>query len=117
MADNPNIRKLRASRIRKDISNPVGSPSEKVTAVPVHTPPKSVAETSSYDEIAAVAYTPAIVESRVIPMHSSSVPEKLETAVVSSLVSLARFARRKPAVSLAIAAAAGFASGLAARRI
>lgn len=116
MADNPNVRNRRELRTRKDIPNTVKSPSEKLTAIPLAAAPVWVPENLA-PEAAAVAYTPAIGETRVIPMRTFPASEALQRAVVSSLVSLAKFARRKPATSLGLAAAAGFATGFAVRRI
>jgi hypothetical protein len=63
-----------------------------------------------------VNYPPAAKEARLVTIRYPP-PRGLEGAIVSALVSLARFVRRKPGTSLALAAAAGLAAGIGVRRI
>lgn len=120
MADNTRVHKARARATGKDILKTGESPREKVTlAAPcsgTSEPAPSWTAASIAAEAAEVNYTPAVGETRVIPMHTPP-PGAVENAIVSALVSIAQFARRKPGTSLALAAAAGLAAGLGVRRI
>ncbi|MGH9584711.1 MAG: hypothetical protein ACRD4O_17460, partial [Bryobacteraceae bacterium] len=113
-----------------DIPKTVRSPREKVTAVPLARDAVAQAENADVlesapewsvenlaSQAAAVNYTPAAREARVIPMRDLPPPGRIEEAIISALVSLTRFARRKPGTSLALAAIAGFAAGIGLRRI
>ncbi|HEX7361344.1 MAG TPA: hypothetical protein VF283_12710 [Bryobacteraceae bacterium] len=120
MADKPNAQKAGALRARKDIPKTVRTPREKVTfadaASTMETAPEwSVENVAS--QMAAVQYVPAVGETRVVPVHTPLPPRGFEAVIVSALVSLAKFARRQPGTALGLAAAAGLAAGLCARRI
>jgi hypothetical protein len=131
MADKPKAYRVRQPRTGKDLPKTGRNTREKVTrtvALPRDdqaaasenpdilepAPEWSVENVAS--EAAAVNYTPAIAETRVVPTCYPP-PRGAEAAIVSALVSLAKFARRKPGTSLAAAAAAGLAVGIGLRRI
>lgn len=119
MADKSNAQKAGASRTRKDIPKTVRTPREKVTftdaASAMETAPERSVENIP-SPAAAVEYVPAVGETRVVALRTPP-PNGFEAAIVSALVSLAKFARRRPGTALGLAAAAGFAAGLCARRI
>lgn len=120
MADNTNTQRLRERSIGKDIPKTRKSPREKVTFAAacsgVAEPALSWTSARVASETAEVHYTPAVEETRVSPVHASR-SQAVENGIVSALVSIAQFARRKPGTSLALAAAAGLAFGLGVRRI
>ncbi len=119
MADKPNAQKAGALRARKDIPKTVRTPREKVTSTDAAATMEAAPEWSVENvpsQTAAVQYMPAVGETRV-SVHTQPPPRGFETAIVSALVSVAKFARRQPGTALGLAAAAGLAAGLCARRI
>lgn len=120
MADKSNAQKAAAQRARQDIPKTVRTPREKVTSVSAAAAMEVAPEWSLENvppQSPVVHYAPVVTETRTISVDTLPPRHGFESALVSALVWLAKYTRRKPGVSLALAAATGLATGWCVRRM